>query len=235
MGQKLMDFTKELTAVDDKTFKLVLKEPYGLVLASLGKPSSNVPVHHAEAHGGHARRQERLRGDRLRSVPVRRGGIPAGPQGRLREEPGLRAAHRAAERMAGGKIVKLDRVEWIIITDAQTRCNALIKGEIDIIEQPPHDCIPVIEGIEGRAARRSEQARLSGMLRMNCLIRRSTTRRSRQAAMLAVNQQDYLDAQIGNPRSTRCCAGDVRLRHAATTTDAATARQATISRRRASS
>ncbi|MEA2839404.1 MAG: peptide/nickel transport system substrate-binding protein [Methylobacteriaceae bacterium] len=38
-----MDFTKELTAIDDKTFKLVLKEPYGLVLASLGKPSSNVP------------------------------------------------------------------------------------------------------------------------------------------------------------------------------------------------
>src|ERR1700744_876374 len=43
MGQKLMDFTNELTAVDDKTIKLVLKEPYGLVLASLGKPSSNVP------------------------------------------------------------------------------------------------------------------------------------------------------------------------------------------------
>src|SRR5947209_10508968 len=43
MGQKLMDFTKELSAVDDKTFKLILTEPYGLVLASLGKPSSNVP------------------------------------------------------------------------------------------------------------------------------------------------------------------------------------------------
>jgi ABC-type transport system substrate-binding protein len=29
MGQKLMDFTKELTAIHDKTFKLVLKQPYG--------------------------------------------------------------------------------------------------------------------------------------------------------------------------------------------------------------
>src|SRR4051812_34559581 len=43
MGQKLMDFTKEMVAVNDKTFSLVLKEPYGLVLQSLGKPSSNVP------------------------------------------------------------------------------------------------------------------------------------------------------------------------------------------------
>ena len=43
MGQKLMEFTKELAPVDDKTFRLVLKEPYALVLQSLGKPSSNVP------------------------------------------------------------------------------------------------------------------------------------------------------------------------------------------------
>ena len=43
MGQKLMDFTKELKAVDVKTFTLALKEPYGLVLESLGKPSSLVP------------------------------------------------------------------------------------------------------------------------------------------------------------------------------------------------
>ncbi len=29
--------------VDDKTFRMKMKEPYGLVLQSLGKPSSNVP------------------------------------------------------------------------------------------------------------------------------------------------------------------------------------------------
>ena len=32
MGQKLTEFTKELAPVDDKSFRLVLKEPYGLVL-----------------------------------------------------------------------------------------------------------------------------------------------------------------------------------------------------------
>ena len=32
-----MDFTKSMDAVDDKTFTLTLKEPYGLVLDSLGK------------------------------------------------------------------------------------------------------------------------------------------------------------------------------------------------------
>ena len=43
MGQKLMDFTKEVKAVDDMTFTITLNEPYGLVLDSLGKISSITP------------------------------------------------------------------------------------------------------------------------------------------------------------------------------------------------
>src|ERR1700742_3223847 len=43
MGQKLMDFTASLEATDAKTITLKLKEPYGLVLESIGKPSSIVP------------------------------------------------------------------------------------------------------------------------------------------------------------------------------------------------
>src|SRR5260370_30268958 len=43
MGQKLMDFTASIEAPDAKTITLKLKEPYGLVLESIGKPSSFVP------------------------------------------------------------------------------------------------------------------------------------------------------------------------------------------------
>src|SRR5882757_8537413 len=43
MGQKLTDFTASLEATDEKTVTLKLKEPYGLVLESIGKPSSLVP------------------------------------------------------------------------------------------------------------------------------------------------------------------------------------------------
>src|SRR5215471_385011 len=37
MGQKLMSEVASMTAPDAKTIKLVLKEPYGLVIESLGK------------------------------------------------------------------------------------------------------------------------------------------------------------------------------------------------------
>ena len=43
MGQKMLASVSGFEAVDAKTFKMKMKEPYGLVLASLGKPSSNVP------------------------------------------------------------------------------------------------------------------------------------------------------------------------------------------------
>ena len=43
MGQKLMDFTASLEATDARTITLKLKEPYGLLLESIGKPSSYVP------------------------------------------------------------------------------------------------------------------------------------------------------------------------------------------------
>src|SRR3979409_723031 len=43
MGQKLMDFTAGIEASDEKTITLKLRETYGLVLESIGKPSSLVP------------------------------------------------------------------------------------------------------------------------------------------------------------------------------------------------
>ncbi len=68
MGQKLMDFTKSIEAHDAKTIVLTLKEPYGLVLDSIAKPSSLRAVHDAEAPRRDAGRQGR---SRSRSVRVR--------------------------------------------------------------------------------------------------------------------------------------------------------------------
>ncbi|WP_239506786.1 ABC transporter substrate-binding protein, partial [Enterobacter hormaechei] len=47
---------------------------------------------------------------------------------------------------AGGKVVKVDRVEWITMPDSQTAVNALQSGDIDFMEVPPWDLLPVLEG-----------------------------------------------------------------------------------------
>ena len=43
MGQQLAAVTASMDVVDDSTFKIVLTEPWGLLLQALGKMSSNVP------------------------------------------------------------------------------------------------------------------------------------------------------------------------------------------------
>ncbi|HTE81373.1 MAG TPA: ABC transporter substrate-binding protein, partial [Reyranella sp.] len=43
LGQLMLKATGELKEIDSKTFAIVLKEPFGLVLDMLGKVSSNVP------------------------------------------------------------------------------------------------------------------------------------------------------------------------------------------------
>ncbi|HMB33322.1 MAG TPA: ABC transporter substrate-binding protein, partial [Methylomirabilota bacterium] len=112
MGQKMMSFVKELVVVDPKTFKIVLKEQTGLVLPALGKPSSNVPF----------------------MMPRRVADTPAseqisdftgsGPFIFKKDEwkPGDKAVYvkntqykprsEPASGLAGGKVVKVDRVEW---------------------------------------------------------------------------------------------------------------------------
>lgn len=43
MGQKLMEFVVEMTAVDERTFRIKLNQPCGFLLQALGKPNSSVP------------------------------------------------------------------------------------------------------------------------------------------------------------------------------------------------
>jgi peptide/nickel transport system substrate-binding protein len=47
--------------------------------------------------------------------------------------------------MAGGKVVKLDRVEWISMPDVNTAANALAAGEVDLIESLAFDVMPQLK------------------------------------------------------------------------------------------
>src|SRR5262245_58691745 len=144
MGQKMNGFVKDFQVVNSKAFKIVLKEPTGLVLSALGKPSSNVPFmmpkHVAET-------------DPNTQISDFTG---SGPFVFKKDEwkPGDKAVYVKFDKykprpepmsgLAGGKIVKVDRVEWKSIPDHHTAINALLAGEIDMVEAPPHDLYPVL-------------------------------------------------------------------------------------------
>ncbi|PPZ31966.1 ABC transporter substrate-binding protein, partial [Escherichia coli] len=50
-----------------------------------------------------------------------------------------------ASGTVGGKVVNVDRVEWINMPDRMTAINALSSGDIDFIEQLPIDLLPMVQ------------------------------------------------------------------------------------------
>ncbi|HTB40011.1 MAG TPA: ABC transporter substrate-binding protein, partial [Reyranella sp.] len=144
MGQKMLASVADFESVDAKTFKMKMKEPYGLVLESLGKPSANVPFMMPK------RVAETDPFTQIKAEDV----IGSGPFVFIAKEwkPGEKVVFvknttykprpEPPSGLAGGKIAKVDRIEWIWIPDAQTQVAALQTGEVDMLEQPSPDLLP---------------------------------------------------------------------------------------------
>jgi peptide/nickel transport system substrate-binding protein len=89
--------------------------------------------------------------------------------------------------------------------DPQTQLNALMSGEIDYIESPPADLLPVLEMNPELTVRNLNLLGYQTIARMNFLHPPFDNPKVRRAAMLAMNQKDVLDAMIGNPKLYRLC------------------------------
>ncbi|UWU66589.1 ABC transporter substrate-binding protein [Bradyrhizobium sp. NC92] len=205
MGQKLLDFTASIEATDAKTITLKLKEPYGLVLDSIGKPSSRVafmmPKRLAETPAD-------------KQIPEQ---IGSGPfkfvQGEF--QPGVKAVYvkntdyiprkEPASWTSGGKVVKVDRVEWLTMPDSQTAVNALQSGDIDFMENLPFDMLPVLEANKELTIQVLNKFGFQTLGRMNFLHPPFDNVKVRRAALLAINQKDVLDALVGNAKYQKIC------------------------------
>src|SRR5438045_3706652 len=131
LGQKLAEFTDSWKAVDDKTFTLKLKKPFPLALEALAKPSSNVPFIMPERIA---------KTDASTNITE---AIGSGPFKFVKEEwvPGSKVVYvrntdyvprkEPPSWAAGGKVVKVDRVEWLYIPDSATAAAAINAGEVD--------------------------------------------------------------------------------------------------------
>ncbi len=205
MGQKLMQFTKEMTVVDPKTFTLVLKESFGMVLEALGKPSSSVPF---------------IMPKRIAETPPDKQiseFIGSGPFVFKKDlwRPGEKVVYEKfadykprpepASGLAGGKRAFVDRVEWVVLPDAQTAVNALIAGEIDMMQPPPFDMLPLLEGSKGIKVVDLNTLGTHFAFRFNTLHKPFDDPRIRVAALYALSQKDSLAAGVGNPKYEKIC------------------------------
>ena len=217
LGQKMMTFVDSIDAVDAKTFTIKLKEPTGLVLLGLSKPSSNVPFMMPKrvADTDPNKQIEDFTG--------------SGPFVFVRDEwkPGDKTVYvkfdkykpraEPASGLAGGKVAKVDRIEWRAISDAQQAVNALQKGEIDYIEQPSHDLLGTLKKDANISIVEVPQIKAQYVFRPNHLHKPFDNPKVRQALWYAFNQEDFLMATIGDENYIKACKAlfvcDTQVRH----------------------
>lgn len=205
IGNRLKSVTAALTATAADTFTLTLNAPYGLVLESLAKESSPVPF---------------IMPQRIASAPASQAiteVIGSGPYKFVQADfqAGVKATYvkfadyvprrEPASAFAGGKLAKIDRLELVNIPDSQTAVNALRNGEIDFLEDVPPDLMPQLKGAKGVSLKSYGKNSNMFTLRMNWLQPPFNNVKVRRAALAALSEVDYLDAQIGDPEIYQVC------------------------------
>lgn len=204
-GQVIMDRTVSLEATDDTTVTWTLSEPFVPMLDVLSK-QSGLPPFIMPARVAKTSADEAIT-DYTGSGPFRF----------VEDEfqPGLNVVYEKfdeyvprdepADWMAGGKVVNVDRVEWINMPDIQTAVNALSGGEVDYIEAMQVDLIPLFEGDPNVVVETREPTGMQTMARMNFLYPPFDNPVLRQAALKAVSQEPVLAAMVGDPEYYQVC------------------------------
>ena len=206
MGQLLMARTAELVAVDAKTTRLKLKEPWGLVLDALAKPGSNVPF---------------IMPERLAKTPATTSitdPTGSGPFIMKKDEwvPGSKIVYvknpayvprnEPASGLAGGKRAEVDRVEWLYMPDPQTAANAARSGEIDIFEEVPADMLKDLGKVASLRVVPQDSLGVQAVFRMNSTQPPFDNPKVRQAMLHAIDQEMFLRAAVDDPKLYVVCA-----------------------------
>src|SRR5436309_2392227 len=107
---------------------------------------------------------------------------------------------------SGGKVAKVDRVEWLYIPDTSTAAAALNAGEADWYEQPPADLVPIFAANKDVAVTTVDPLGNHGILRFNHIQPPFNNPKLREAVLNLVDQKDYMGAAAGDPKYWKTCA-----------------------------
>ena len=203
-GQTLATEIAEMKGGDDKTFSIRLKEPFPLLISAISKVSSLVPFI----------MPERLaKTDPFKQITEM---VGSGPFKFVKDEfqPGNKVVYvkntdylprsEPPSWASGGKIVKIDRVEWLVVPDHATAAAALNSGEVDWWENPPLDLVPVFAGQEVTVVD-SGPIGFPQMVRFNQLWPPFDNVKMRQAVLAVASQTDFMTAIAGDPKNWQSC------------------------------
>ncbi len=195
-GGLLLKAVAEWQAPDDRTISIRLHRPFPALLDALAKPAASPAFIMPE-------RIAALPADKPIGIEQM---IGSGPWRFLGAEfvQGAKSVYakneayvpraEPAEAAAGGKHVHFDRLELIWIPDGGTAAAALQTGEIDWIEYPLPDLVPVLQRDRGITTQVYDPNGFLGFLRFNALHPPFNNLEVRRAIREVMVQSDYMAA-----------------------------------------
>jgi peptide/nickel transport system substrate-binding protein len=205
IGGKLGEYTDRMEVVDDRSFTLKLKRPMALVPFALGSGVGQIPV---------IMRASDAESDPMKPITETIGSGPfrfnkaewrSGAKVVYDRNPDYVPRSEPADGLAGGRVVKVDRVEWMIMPDPATAAAAIQTGEIDIWEQPSQDLIPVVSRDKNVKVERYSNLSNQAMLRANQLHPPFNNVKARQALAYATDQADFMAGGFGDEQWWKRC------------------------------
>lgn len=195
LGQRMFAALDKIEAVGDSGFRMTFKQPFGMVLEALAKPSGSPAF---------------IMPKRVADTPADKqieDYTGSGPYVFKKDEfrPGEKVVYlknaayvprvESPSGTAGGKRVYVDRVEWIILKDAQTQSNAIINGEVDMLSWMPPEHY---SSLRTNPKLQTVAPTLAGSyyLHLNHHIPPFNNPKIARAAVLAVNQEALLRGQM---------------------------------------
>ncbi|SHI73419.1 peptide/nickel transport system substrate-binding protein [Roseomonas rosea] len=203
-GQILARAVAEWGTPDDRTLTIRLRRPFPSLLYALAKPAGIPPFIMPE-------RLARTAPDR--PVPEI---VGSGPWKFVAPEfnPGSFVAYarneayvardEPAEGASGGKRVHFDRLEWHIIPDGATAGAALQRGEVDWVEYPLPDLLPLLARDRNIRTQIYDPIGFLGVIRFNHLHPPFDKVEVRRAVRDCISQPDHM-AAVAAPGDWREC------------------------------
>jgi len=99
---------------------------------------------------------------------------------------------------AGGKVVNFDRVEWLVQPDPATAAAALQKGEVDWVELPLIDLVPMLKNSPGVEVKVFDPFGWLMIIAFNHLHPPFDNPRLLRALLPAVDQGEFIQAVVGD-------------------------------------
>lgn len=205
VGGQLGKKVGKLEALDAKTFKLVLSEPYGLVLDNLAKYAPVAPFMYPKrliAAGPDTPMTEVVG-----SGPYKfdKQAWQPGSKIVLRRNPDYVARTEPQDVLAGSRAGGMDEIDIQIIPDSQTAISALLAGEVDMISRADPDTLPVLRADKDVVVKTRNPGGVTVVLRFNMLNPPFNDARARKAFAMVVDQSRYLAVVASTPEDTKEC------------------------------